>query len=75
MKRPHQLIEVFEDLFGESIKELSKEELSIDTVHNWDSLNHLRLMMAVEDVYKVELSPDDFQKLTTYSELEKFLEE
>jgi len=75
MKRTHQLIEVFEDLFGESIKELPKEELSIDTVHNWDSLNHLRLMMAVEDVYKVELSPDDFQKLTTYSELEKFLEE
>ena len=75
MKRTHQLIEVFENLFGESIKELPKEELSIDTVHNWDSLNHLRLMMAVEDVYKVELSPDDFQKLTTYSELEKFLEE
>ena len=75
MKSTHQLIEVFEDLFGESIKELPKEELSIDTVHNWDSLNHLRLMMAVEDVYKVELSPDDFQKLTTYSELEKFLEE
>ena len=73
MKSTHQLIEVFEDLFGESIKELPKEELSIDTVHNWDSLNHLRLMMAVDDVYKVELSPDDFQKLTTYSELEKFL--
>lgn len=32
---------------------------SPDTVESWDSLNHLNLVMAIEEEFKVSLTPDD----------------
>ncbi len=46
------------DVFG-----LSSEEVSLktthDTVKNWDSLNIVQLVMAVEAEFGVEIFPDD----------------
>lgn len=35
------------------------EESSPDTIGNWDSLNHLNLVMAIESEFGVSLSADD----------------
>ena len=53
--------------------DLDETDISIDTVSNWDSLNHLRLMMSVEENFNIELSPDDFQNLTSFDELQSFI--
>ena len=39
-----------------------------------DSLNHLRLMMAIEEEFNMQLSPDDFQTLTSFTEIKFFLD-
>jgi acyl carrier protein len=32
---------------------------SPETLESWDSLNHLNLVMAIEEEFNVELTPDD----------------
>ena len=74
MSQTNKLLKLFRELFGEGIEGLSEEQISIDTVYNWDSLNHLRLMMSVEESFNVQLSPDDFQNLTSFQELNSHLQ-
>ena len=69
-----KLYKVFKDLFEDGIDGLAECDISIDTVPNWDSLNHLRLMMTIEETFMIELSPDDFQNLTSYSELNSHIQ-
>ena len=37
------------------------DELSRDTADNWDSLNHLRIVTAIEQEFSVSLSMGDIQ--------------
>jgi acyl carrier protein len=37
---------------------------SPDTLAEWDSLQHLNLMMAIEDTFAIEVNPDDFGTMT-----------
>ena len=39
------------------------EESSPDTIQNWDSLNHLNIILAVEGEFGVGLSPDDAMEM------------
>ena len=74
MSESTKLYQVFKDLFEDGLEGLSESDISIDTVPNWDSLNHLRLMMSIEETFKIELSPDDFQNLTSFSELNSHIQ-
>jgi len=74
MENSNSLVTIMKELFGDSLRDLSYKDISIDTVHNWDSLNHLRLMMAIEEEFNMQLSPDDFQTLTSFTEIKFFLD-
>jgi acyl carrier protein len=42
------------------IDELSlSDESSPDTIATWDSLNHLNIILAMEQEFGIEFSPDD----------------
>ncbi len=64
---------LFGEIFGDVINSLVIDELSMDTLDSWDSLSHLRLLMALEDEFAIELAPTDFQNLISYSEIKNFL--
>ena len=64
---------LFSEIFGDDIDGLVLEDLSMDTLGSWDSLNHLRLLMAVEDEFSTNLAPSDFQDLICYSDIKDFL--
>jgi acyl carrier protein len=50
------------------IPELSlTEESSPDTIPAWDSLNHLNVIMAMEQEFGVEFSPDDVMSMLNVS--------
>ena len=49
-----RLTEVFQDVFDDEIE--LKPETSADDVEEWDSLAHLRLMLTVENAFKVKFS-------------------
>jgi len=48
------------DVLGMDPGEVS-DELSRDTADNWDSLNHLRIVTAIEQEFAVSLSMHDIQ--------------
>ena len=42
------------------------EGLSAEDTSNWDSIRHLNLVMALEDVFGVSFSSDELGRLTSY---------
>ena len=69
----NELDMVFKEVFGSDIADMPVDQVSMDTVPSWDSLNHLRLLMAVEERFDVQLSTEDFQKLISFEEVEQAL--
>ena len=47
---------------------------SPETIEAWDSLQHLNLMMALEDAFGVELAPDDFEQMANIGAIVALLE-
>ena len=56
----NELKEVFSDTFGLRPEDVS-DNLTSDTMDNWDSLNHLRLVTAIEEAFGVTLSMADIE--------------
>lgn len=42
-------------------------DTSTDTVESWDSLNHMNLILAIEDAYSVRIPDDEATNITSYS--------
>lgn len=43
--------------------------LSQDTLDNWDSLNHLQLVTAVEEEFNISLTMDEIDEITNIEKL------
>jgi len=43
------------------------ETSSMETIKNWDSLQHLNLMLAVEEHFDIKLDADEIPKATSFS--------
>lgn len=44
------------------------------TVPGWDSVNHMQLLLALEDAFAVQFTPEEFAELTTFGALRERLE-
>ena len=53
-----KLKEVISNVLGIPIAEINNDS-SPDSIEKWDSLSHLKLVMAIESEFNVELSPED----------------
>lgn len=61
------LREVFPDVADTEISCLKAGEGS------WDSLGHLRLMMAIEASFGISIPPDAFDKLQSVDQIEAYI--
>ncbi|NQU88809.1 MAG: acyl carrier protein [Mariniphaga sp.] len=61
-----RLINIFVDLFDLN-DHVMEAEISINKIDEWDSLNHLNLIIAIENEFGINIPPDDFPYL--YSDL------
>jgi len=66
-----RLKKLFFNIFNLETDVIEKSE--IDNSSEWDSLNHLRLMMEIESEFGINMTPKHFQELTSYSKIENFL--
>ena len=41
-------------------------DTNMDTVESWDSLNHMNLILALEDAYSVRIPDDEATNITSY---------
>jgi acyl carrier protein len=60
-----RLRDVFGAVFGCQPDQLRDQD-SPQTVASWDSVNHMQLMLTIEDAFGVQFSPEEFASLTTF---------
>jgi acyl carrier protein len=41
---------------------------------NWDSLNHIRIVLAIEEEFSLHLTPEEVTKLTSLADLVRLVE-
>ena len=54
-----KLEEIFEDIFDEEIK--ISRELTADDIEDWDSLNHINIIVAIESEFGIKFSLNELQ--------------
>lgn len=63
-----KLQQVFQDVFDDSTIEI-RPEMTARDLDGWDSLNHLRLILAVERAFKLRLPSTKVSGLKNVGEL------
>ena len=67
-----QLREVIGDILGLDPSEVTAE-LSRETADNWDSLNHLRIITAVETTFSITLTMAEIEASTSAAALSELV--
>ncbi len=47
---------------------------TIETVEKWDSLNHMRMILLMEELYQIQIETDDAMQLFTVKDIAAYLE-
>jgi len=61
------------DLFSVPAAQIHADS-SPETIENWDSVQHLSLVLAVEEKFGVQFSPEEIEKMRTIGEITKLIE-
>ena len=64
-----RLVEILNDVFDLEPEEIS-DDLTPDDVPLWDSLNHLKLITAVEQAFGIQFSMDVVQGIDSIGKLQ-----
>lgn len=62
------IAEVFEDVMDADPADVTAETTG-DTIAEWDSLSHVRLMVAIERQFNVRFSNAEIEKLTKVGDM------
>jgi acyl carrier protein len=68
-----QVRNIASDIFGVPADKITAES-SPETIENWDSMQHLNLVLAVEEKFGVQLEPEDIEKMKTVGEVAALVE-
>lgn len=74
MHSEETLKQVLADIFGIDAKSVD-ETASVDTIEKWDSLNHLNLVLALEQQFGITLTEEQTVEILNYSLIKVVLEE
>ena len=69
-----KLKEVVSDILAVDINNID-ENSSSDNIDQWDSLSHIRLVMAIEAEFGVKLTPDDMMDMLSVKLIKMILED
>ena len=67
-----RLTGIFRTLFNDPTLEL-RDELTARDVDGWDSLNHVNLMILIEDEFRVRFTTSEVSSLQDVGELKRLL--
>jgi acyl carrier protein len=57
-----QVRHIASDIFSVPVDKITAES-SPETIENWDSMQHLNLVLAVEEKFGVQLEPEDIEQM------------
>lgn len=69
----NKLKRIMSNIFSIS-EETVDENSSMDTIENWDSLQHLNLILAIEQEFKVSLSTDEVVQMVNFKVIKSTLQ-
>tara|TARA_Y100000591_G_C21688846_1_gene622016 strand:- start:416 stop:646 length:231 start_codon:yes stop_codon:yes gene_type:complete len=67
---------VLDDLFFTVLKvpkSKNKNNLNFKNVKNWDSVNHINLILSIESKFKIKITPEQNFNLNSYKKILLFL--
>lgn len=64
--------EIVADILGLDPDEVD-DEFSRETADNWDSLNHLRIVTAIEQSYSISLTMGEIENATSIRRIAEFV--
>jgi acyl carrier protein len=59
-----QVQAIASDIFGVPAGKIDADS-SPETIENWDSMQHLNLVLAIEEKFGVQLAPEDIERIKT----------
>lgn len=68
-----QIRNIASDLFEVSADRITAAS-SPETVEAWDSIQHLNLVLALEEKFELQLSPEDIERMKTIGDVTKLVE-
>ena len=60
-----KLKQIFADVFGVDSSPVG-ENSSVDTIEKWDSFNHMKLVLALEEQYNVKFQTNQTIEMLSY---------
>lgn len=57
-----QVRNIASDIFGIPAEKITAES-SPETIENWDSMQHLNLVLAIEEKFGMQLEPEDIEQM------------
>lgn len=64
---------IISKVFNYKIDEI-KDDTSMNTIQSWNSLNHLNLILALEDEFDIELNIDETVKMLDFLSIVEIIE-
>ena len=64
-----KILNVVADIFEVPINQINNE-LSLNSIKQWDSVNHLKLMIALEEEFEIQFTKDDIESMVNLSIIE-----
>jgi len=58
-------------IISEVLEMQANEETSQDNSEGWNSLQHLNIIVALEDVFDISFEPEDIANMKSVKEIEK----
>lgn len=68
-----QVRSVASDIFGIPVEKVTAES-SPETIENWDSMQHLNLVLAIEEKFGIQLDPEDIEQMKNIGAVAKLVE-
>lgn len=59
---------IMSDIFSVPVERITLES-SPDTIEAWDSLQHLNLMLALEQEFGLEIAPEEVERLVSVQDM------
>lgn len=67
-----ELKNIFKNIFKINLNKISKKT-NYKNTKNWDSLSHVKLIMAIESKFKLSIDPDQSITFTSFDQIIKYL--
>lgn len=69
----NQLKKIFKSLFNINEQDIC-DDTSPDNIEQWDSLSHMKLILAIENEFSVEFDEEEFANMSTFRIIKRMIE-